>query len=517
MPRIPLSEKGLVQNRQDAVYMQGAPGLDWKMGEGRALINFGDSLGRGLYGLGKAIKEWGEKERDTNDKLMAQQDLNLFNSTFAQLRQDLANNPGIDDTQKAVMIHEWQERYADERKQYTEKMSGDFRKLHDARMLGRSADARNDINLLMIQGRVQRDMDLANAQFQAALQAGDVETARRIVSDHRGGLYSEEQAQKMLVTIDQQAPYYLAKRDIEAGDLKAEERIKNDEFGKMPIALKERALAAARTQRINRENQTYTEYLGGILDGSIYPDDDAVINRFERGEISETAKNKMLKLNRQERDRLRIEADRAESRQRQAKERQRRALEQQKTDKLAAFKLDLALNVFSSNPNEAALQMDEWMKRSEIAFPDDPKSQLELRKSITEAVHDGLSGKGDFALPGGAEVLSFIQENYGATAQNAKGLKYDPNGFFNTENSPEFMKARWYEVVDRAKNMLRQGKPAAEIIKDIKDQVSLLNDGQIGQIMRYDPIPDGEQERFFNGSIAIFGADKKFIRWKDGK
>lgn len=521
MPRIPLSEKQRIQVQQDSVFMQGAPGLGWKLGEGQAIINAGERIGQGIYGIGKSIADYAKKKMDTEDKLAAQDDYNLFKATSDKLKYELAEYPGLDDEQKEIMINNWRTEYEEQRKPFLERMSGSFRQLHDSRMRGVAAGLQEDIRLLLRNGEVTRLQNHAETQFQTAIKNGDIEGAKKIASEHEGTLFSRTTADKMRMIAEQQAPYYLAKRAIEAGERNVSQKIKDGYFGPMPENLKDRLLTLDKTMTLNRENQSDTEYIAGILDGSIFPDDEEVIHASERGDISKKQEVRRLKINKAAREEIR----RAENREARAataeKVQEKREADKKRRDKMDAFKFELATTMFPTNPTAAALVRNTWYERAEVAFPNDPKSQLALRKEIDRATENGMTGKSEFSMPGGAEVLAFIQKSYGEDEYHAKNLYRDPPGllWFNREDSATYQRARYYEMIDRAKALLRSGAPANQIIKDLSEQGKLINAAMIDKILT--PAQNNERRRekrrLPNGDIAVKLSDGTIVIQEEKK
>jgi len=197
MPKIPMSNKaGFIRHVSDTVHMQGAPGMNWGMEEGQALSNLGDQISRGANHLGNAVMAFGRHMQHQEDVLAATEDRNLFSKLNGELRNKLANNPGASDEEKQDWINGYKQLYEDERKPFLDKMSGNFRKQHDAEMNSLRIKAQNDRDFILKQGAVQRVTDLTLEKLKDAALRSDEKEYRRILNEAQEGEFPLFSAEK---------------------------------------------------------------------------------------------------------------------------------------------------------------------------------------------------------------------------------------------------------------------------------------------------------------------------------
>ena len=154
---------------------------------------------------------------------------------------------------------------------------------------------------------------------------------------------------------------------------------------------------------------------------------------------------------------------------------------QQKKDRLQAFLLQVDLAEFSSDPL-LANQKEQTLRGLAVSlFESDLDSLSKAVDAISSRKKEFVNLQGVFQQPEGKLVMSYILKEYRKSDGTYKGLKWDPNGW-KKDKSQEFMQARYYEVIDYARELLGKGKTANEVIKIIEDNVAKLNDGQISTI-----------------------------------
>lgn len=290
MPRIPMSDKGgLVQHQRDSVPMSGAPGMSFKLDEGQAWKELGAQIGRAGESFGGAMMNYAKAAQDTDNKLAASQARNLFSGIQGELGNRMAENP-----QDFGKFREWAQeadkRYADEVKQYTDKMSQGYRKEFEVEMDGLRTRALQDRVRKGIQAKVTADYELLQAQWKDAALRGDEAESRRLLDEHRGVLISEQEYQQKLLDYERMRDCGAAKRLLESGERGLAERLRarNEdgsyaEFPKMDDGYREKLIRAAKSQDEERTRQLDENLLKRFTDGDLDYGD--VKEAYDRGEV----------------------------------------------------------------------------------------------------------------------------------------------------------------------------------------------------------------------------------------
>lgn len=290
MPRIPMSDKGgLVQHQRDSVPMSGAPGMSFKLDEGQAWKELGAQIGRAGESFGGAMMNYAKAAQDTDNKLAASQARNLFNGIQGELGNRMAENP-----QDFGKFREWAQeadkRYADEVKQYTDKMSQGYRKEFEVEMDGLRTRALQDRVRKGIQAKVTADYELLQAQWKGAALRGDEAESRRLLDEHRGVLISEQEYQQKLLDYERMRDCGAAKRLLESGERGLAERLRARnkdgsyaEFPKMDDGYREKLIRAAKSQDEERTRQLDENLLKRFTDGNLDYGD--VKEAYDRGEV----------------------------------------------------------------------------------------------------------------------------------------------------------------------------------------------------------------------------------------
>ena len=290
MPRIPMSDKGgLVQHQRDSVPMSGAPGMSFKLDEGQAWKELGAQIGRAGESFGGAMMNYAKAAQDTDNKLAASQARNLFSGIQGELAGRMAEHP-----QDFGKFREWAQeadkRYADEVKQYTDKMSQGYRKEFEVEMDGLRTRALQDRVRKGIQAKVTADYELLQAQWKDAALRGDEAESRRLLDEHRGVLISEQEYQQKLLDYERMRDCGAAKRLLESGERGLAERLRarNEdgcyaEFPKMDDGYREKLIRAAKSQDEERTRQLDENLLKRFTDGNLDYGD--VKEAYDRGEV----------------------------------------------------------------------------------------------------------------------------------------------------------------------------------------------------------------------------------------
>ena len=290
MPRIPMSDKGgLVQHQRDSVPLSGAPGMSFKLDEGQAWKELGAQIGRAGESFGGAMMNYAKAAQDTDNKLAASQARNLFSGIQGELASRMAENP-----QEFGKFREWAQeadkRYADEVKQYTDKMSQGYRRGFEVEMDGLRTRALQDRVRKGIQAKVTADYELLQAQWKDAALRGDEAESRRLLDEHRGVLISEQEYQQKLLDYERMRDCGAAKRLLESGERGLAERLRArnkdgsySEFSKMDDGYREKLIRAAKSQDEERTRQLDENLLKRFTDGNLDYGD--VKEAYDRGEV----------------------------------------------------------------------------------------------------------------------------------------------------------------------------------------------------------------------------------------
>ena len=547
MPRIPMADKaGLIRHNDDTVHMRGAPELNWKLNEGQALINMGDQISRASERLGSSMIAFGQNMRHQEDVLAATEDRNLFNRLNGELNNRLANTPGATDEEKQSWIEEYRQKYEDERKPFLDRMSGTFRKQHDAEMNGLRIHANTDRMRLLIQGRVQRVTDLTLSKLKdAGLRCDHVEYMRILKESQEGEfpLFSAEMYEKLMQNYFHLADFGLAKRAVEANnDPKIAEKLAEKKDGKyvhyphLHETEREQLRRAAVTMRTRAEAQENAQFTADLYSGKLNITPEELKEKYQRGGMSPAQYNvqdKVLNgfIRKRQRDEARAakaeKAALAEQKKTEYEERRReevrngterteedvrrdfldgkinypqyrkelgeirrgersRAADDAKarSDRKKAFLFTIDSTFVPTDVDEARELFFKMSGEAAEKFKGDPEALKDVMKVIENTFSGDRAVDKDFALPGGQEILQFIKDNYGESADAAKNLEFDAGIFRDGIDSEEFMAARYNEIMDIARQMLRRPNvKLSDIQQEIEYRVKLLNDGFIKNLI----------------------------------
>ena len=297
MPKIPMAEKaGMLRHVSDTVHMQGAPPLNWKLDEGQALIDMGDKIGRGAERLGGALMAFGEHMQHQEDVLAATEDRNLFAKLNGELENKLANTPGATDEQKKEWITGYKQMYEDQRKPFLDRMSGRFRRQHDAEMNGLRIKAQNSRNYILTQGKVQRATDLTLSLLKDAGLRGDGKEYRRILDEAQQGeypLFSAEMRAKLELNFNHLADSGRAKALVEADPAGALEQLKARDsegnyanFKGLEESRRDALLRAAEAEQGRREREMDLQVVEEFRNGTALYTKETFDDWLSRGEIT---------------------------------------------------------------------------------------------------------------------------------------------------------------------------------------------------------------------------------------
>lgn len=259
MPKIPLPDNKRLQHVQAASPLTGG-GLHLKYyGNGIDAR----AISAGLEKMGSAMVKFTEEYNATENRLAAAEDRAFFNQSAEELRLKLADNPGASDEEKEKWIAEFQQNYLHDRVQFTDRMTEKFRKGHDIEMLALQQSAANKQSLILIQSKVQRQLDEADSLYKTACDRADFAGARQIIEENKGTLYSSDQAKFILEhDLPMREQYYSASKLAEADPDKAVTMLEDqNNFDKLSTANRDRLIRFAKAK--SAENTT--AYLSGVI------------------------------------------------------------------------------------------------------------------------------------------------------------------------------------------------------------------------------------------------------------
>lgn len=539
MPKIPMSSKaGLIRHQRDTVPMSGAPGMNFNMAEsraisdlGNAIANAGSKIGNAGMQIVSARNQFLAQEQDTRNKLAATQARNLYRQINSDLEMRMAENP-------AGFSHfrEWavqaDQKYSDGVKEFTDKMSEDFRKQFDTEMEGLRIESMKQRSLLGIHAKVTSDYNLFQSQFKYFALRGDLAECNRLLEEHRGKLISEQEYQQKKLYYYQLADFGEVKRLVEAGTPDIASRLKERDssgnyanFKHLETSARDRFMRVAEANDAKRRTDENQSLLDRLNNGEQLTIDD--IDRAFEGQTSPESvrqKNQQRSILRQ------FQKAQETARKQEARERQQE-IEQEKRDAVNAHAYRILSHEFPADP--ARRQVEYATMRNEIftRYAGDGATVKRLLSQLDETLKakekpdssyknsfpyfhgkrllDGMKGKFFSRYPGRGESWYSLATNVYNDDSNLKATNFE----LAKLHFDEFMKANPQAKISDVENFLkkmRQDVNQAECDKmmefwqnyRVPDLSDVLNSGEV-------------ERRANDGRIAVFGSDKKFKRWKD--
>lgn len=534
MPRIPMLEKpGMVQHSGNTVHMTGAPGMNFKMDEGQALIDFGKTVSNAGSQVFDAVNtavsarsKFFQQQQYTEDRLAATEAKNLYRTINADLESRMAENPN-DYEKFKEWAQEADKRYADGAREFTGKMSADFRKQFEAEMSGIRVDNLGRRTRIGIQAKVTADYNLFQSQWKDAALRGDLQECNRMLEEQRGNLISENEYQQKKLDYERLAAFGVVKRAVEGnvpgiiGKLKE----RNSEgvyvnFSGLEESARDRFIRVAEArdaQRRSDENAALVDQLSSGENITL----ESIDKKFESD--------------------LSPEAQRQRMQQRQIVQRflntragyKAKATARQREDEINAFEYKLMAFDFAA---EDALRQKQYADlRNEIftKYTGDGATVKRLMRQLDDSFNAKIK-------PDSSYKQSYIYLKANAMLEDMKDefySRYPGRGerwyswATNVYNNSDDLEARNYKMAKiHLDHFIRQNPSATEsdvrtFLDNLKRDVNRAECDKLVQFwaqrstprIQNSSINSGEVERMVNGRIAIFGKDKKFIRWKDGK
>lgn len=539
MPRIPMSDKaGMIRHQRDTVPMSGTVGMNFNMNEGRAIADLGNviadagnKIGHSGMQIVSARNQFLAQEQETQNKLAATQARNLYRKINSDLEIRMAENPA-----EFSHFREWavqaDKQYSEDAKEFTDKMSEDFRKQFDTEMEGIRVESMKQRSLLGIHAKVTSDYNLFQEQFKDFALRGDLAECNRLLEEHRGNLISEQEYQQKKLDYNRLADFGEVKRLIEAGTPDIASRLKERDssgnytnFKHLESSARDRFMRVAEAndaQKRADENQYLLDRLNNGEQLTI-----ADIDRAFEGKTSPEAvrqKNQQRSILRQ------FQKAQETARKQEARERQQE-IEQEKRDAVNAHAYRILLHEFPADP--ARRQVEYATMRNEIftRYAGDGATVKRLLSQLDETLKakekpdssyknsfpylqgnrllDGMKGKFYSRYPGRGESWYSFATNVYNDDSNLKATNFE----LAKLRFDEFMKANPQAKISDVENFLekmRQDVNQAECDKlmefwrdyRVPDLSDVLNSGEV-------------ERRTSDGRIAVFGSDKKFKRWKE--
>lgn len=305
MPKIPLPNSAAIKHTSAASPLTGG-GLKLHYygdnGLGKALSGAGAAVGRGLTQLSSKMIEFQKEYEQTENKLAAAEDRALFARSSEELRMLLAENPGVDDATRMAWVKDFQEKYAENRKAITSRMTEDFRKLHDVEMMSMQESAANRQRLIIIEAGVTRQRDTAENLYKQACERGDFTEARRIIDEYDGSLWNSEIAARLRDhDLPSREQYFLASKLVNANPEQAAQELnavdkqgQYTRFSHLSINARQQLLRAAKGKAAENITNFTQEYIAQINSGTLTETTESLTQKFNSGMISQSQYNAVM-------------------------------------------------------------------------------------------------------------------------------------------------------------------------------------------------------------------------------
>lgn len=537
MPRIPMSDRGFVPHVDNSVRMTGAPGMGFGMENARALRGAANDLNdfsRDMLALGGAMKEFVEREAETQNRLAATNARNLYRAYNEELENRMAENP-TQFQEFSKWADETDQKYLDDVRQYTDQMTTPFREQFNAEMEGVRINSLSQRRKIGIQAKVTADYNMAQTLLKDAAERGDMDGYMRILNENKGVLFSEQEYDMRKLEYDRLADSAAAKRMVDACISNADgtDVPPEQSFGKSAAAVKQlreknsegsyvnfthlsedyrdRLIRAAETQK-NKAELDYKQAFLAQANQGIMPTEDQLKEKHKTGELTDEEFNWKLDIVKQynaqiERERKQREAEvervqkerasiilsaqkeqeairKAQEEEEKAAKKAQEAAEKAAHDELVAdWMLNIELTNFSSIPEVNAQQKKKLYDGAQVGIKDSP-SLLKILKALNERSQAGLNGTDEFSSPNGKLVKDYILKKFmNKSRTEFTGLIYDDGFWSNGEDSQAFQSSRFLEVYELAKSRLTEGKDYFTIKTEIDECVAALNAGKVEAIL----------------------------------
>lgn len=537
MPRIPISKQpGLIQQQRSTVHASGAPGMNWKMEEGAALRQLGDSIGISGAQVGGALQKYANEAKETQNTLAATQAGNLYRSINTDLENRMAENPNEFDNFKDWAT-EAEKRYEDESKDFVGRMSPEFRAQFVERMNGIRAEALGRRVRIGIQAKVTADYNLFQSEFKNAAITGDEETARFLLDRERGRLISDQEYQMKLMDFERLRDAGAAKRLVDAGDDGIIESLKKrddagnfTEFSKMDTAYRDRLIRVAESndaQRRSDENQMLLDRLNsGEL---VLPED------IDRAFADKTSPEAVKQKNQQKKI-VSAFLRHQETAAKQAAREERADQREERKATLDNHEYKLLTYEFAADPAKRMKQYAELRNEILTRYAGDGPAVKrligQLDENLKSVTKPDSSYKKTYTYIRGKNKLDDMKGDFYSRYPGRGESWY--SWFTNVYNDTDVVKTDNLAMAKLQYDAFIKANPQATtqdvdmFLEKLKKDVNRVETDKLMQFWQSYSVPNlgrtgalsqelDEIERVVKGRIAVFGRDKKFKRWKDEK
>lgn len=539
MPRIPMSDKaGMIRHQRDTVPMSGTVGMNFNLNQGRTIADLGNviadagnKIGHSGMQIVSARNQFLAQEQETQNKLAATQARNLYRKINSDLEIRMAENPA-----EFSHFREWavqaDKQYSEDAKEFTDKMSEDFRKQFDTEMEGIRVESMKQRSLLGIHAKVTSDYNLFQEQFKDFALRGDLAECNRLLEEHRGNLISEQEYQQKKLDYNRLADFGEVKRLIEAGTPDIASRLKERDssgnytnFKHLESSARDRFMRVAEANDAQKRADENQSLLDRLNNG-----EQLTISDIDRAFEGKTSPEAVRQKNQQRSILRQFQKAQETARKQEARERQQE-IEQEKRDAVNAHAYRILSHEFPADP--ARRQVEYATMRNEIftRYAGDGATVKRLLSQLDETLKakekpdssyknsfpylqgnrllDGMKGKFYSRYPGRGESWYSFATNVYNDDSNLKATNFE----LAKLRFDEFMKANPQAKISDVENFLekmRQDVNQAECDKlmefwrdyRVPDLSDVLNSGEV-------------ERRTSDGRIAVFGSDKKFKRWKE--
>lgn len=538
MPKIPMSSKaGLIRHQRDTVPMSGAPGMNFNMAEsraisdlGNAIANAGSKIGNAGMQIVSARNQFLMQEQDTRNKLAATQARNLYRQINSDLEMRMAENPA-----DFSHFREWavqaDQKYSDGVKEFTDKMSEDFRKQFDTEMEGLRIESMKQRSLLGIHAKVTSDYNLFQSQFKDFALRGDLAECNRILEEHRGKLISEQEYQQKKLDYGRLADFGEVKRLVEAGTPDIASRLKERDssgnyanFKHLETSARDRFMRVAEANDAKRRADENQSLLDRLNNGEQLTIDD--IDRAFEGQTSPEA----VRQKNQQRSILRQFQKAQETARKQEARERKQEIEQEKRDAVNAHAYRILSHEFPADP--ARRQVEYATMRNEIftRYAGDGATVKRLLSQLDETLKakekPDSSYKNTFSYQYGRRLLDNME---GLFFSRHPGRGESWYSFFTkVQNTDPNLNATNFELAKLHFDEFMKANPQAKM-SDIEAFLEKMrqdvNQAECDKLMEFwqnyrvdTSKVSGEGDLYRktkSGRIAIYGKDGKFKRWEN--
>lgn len=420
MPKIPMLDQAAVNHQRSTVHMTGAPGMNFKMDESRALINFGNTLsdfGGTIANAGNKVVsakvKFQQELQYTEDRLAAAEDRALFKEGASALNLKLADNPGASDEEKKEWVNEFQKQYIAGRKQYTDRMSEKFRKLHDVEMLSISDSyARNRLEILT-NAEVTRLQNESESLCKKACERGDFAEAERIVRENSGKLFNPEVARKLLEhDLPMRRDFYSVSKLVDLNPAQAvadlETTDKNGRytnFINLSPDTRKQLLRYAKAKAAEQLTNEYQEICAGIVSSGKFPFTKEQMDEYHASGVWSAKKYNMINSLYEGYQKSLVQKDTQKN----------QAQEKQKTAMLNSIKGQIDLMEYPHPDNAAEFKL-KYTEQIQKIFPKDPYRQAQAIEHLDNFLKNDPLGKTE----NGRMLKSYIIDTVDAMEKDEK-------------------------------------------------------------------------------------------------